>query len=31
VIGLAAGIIAVATDSGDDISVEENEEPIMEM
>lgn len=31
VIGLAAGIIAVATDSGDDISVEENEEPFMEM
>ena len=31
VIGLAAGIIAAATDSGDDISVEENEEPIMEM
>lgn len=31
VIGLAAGIIAVATDSGDDISAEENEEPIMEM
>lgn len=31
VIGLAAGIIAAATDSGDDISAEENEEPIMEM
>lgn len=31
VIGLAVGIIAAATDSGDDISAEENEEPIMEM
>ena len=31
VIGLAASIIAAATDSGDDISAEENEEPIMEM
>ena len=31
VIGLATGIIAAATDSGNDISVEENEEPIMKM
>lgn len=31
VIGLAAGIIAAANDSEDDISAEENGEPIMEM